>query len=483
MPIPDQLAILSNELALTVLALAVFAAGLLTKDKSGRTEAVLAATGLLGLMILGWAGMMPEGAAFGGAVANNAATFFFKQLFLAAALLTVLLAWPDQNARRPGMPAGKAGEYLGLLLCSVLGMCLLVSAQELVFIYVSLELITLPLVALVALDHRDPRGPEAGLKYVLFSALSSGLLLFGLSYLYGLTGSTYLTEVALLLPGSAMTWMALGFVTAGVGFKIAAVPFHSWSPDTYEGAPMPVATFLSVGSKAAGFVLFYKLIAGLFGPSTGAISHLAALLSVLTMTFGNLVALHQTNVKRFLAYSSIAQAGYLLIGLVDGGVTGHAAVYYYLLVYLFSNVSAFAVVSIISSQTGKEDIRDYAGLSRSNPLLARVLMLAMFSLAGIPPLAGFLGKFYLFAAAARDGWYWLVFAGAINATISLYYYLIVVKWSFLMVPGPGEGITRPIAFGWPSRLAVAIAAFGMVVAGLLPPIVAWAEAAARAGGL
>ena len=326
----------------------------------------------------------------------------YKRLFLAAGALTALLACPSGEPK-PSIPRGRLGEALGLMIFSVTGMCVLVSSRELALLYTGLELVTMPLVALVAFHPREPRGAEAGLKYVFTSALSSGFLLYGLSFVYGLTGTTMIAEVAERLPAGPLTLAALVMVMVGVGFKISAVPFHLWAPDVYEGGPVVVSAFLAVASKAAGFALFAKVVGVAFARVGDSVALLVALLAVVTMTVGNLVALHQTNIKRFLAYSSIAQAGYLLIGLAPGGYRADASVAFYLLVYLVSCLAAFGVAAIVAGATGREDMREYIGLSESNPRLAFVMMLSLFSLSGIPPLAGFLGKFYLFAAAAAEG--------------------------------------------------------------------------------
>jgi NADH-quinone oxidoreductase subunit N len=470
-----------NELLLVLLALAVFSLGLLrSKPTEGKGEVILTAAGLLFLLGLSFAGIQFGQSAFGGAYQGGALELVFKRLFLLAGLLMALLSWPTRR-KTDVLPFRYMGEYLGLMLLSLTGMCFLVSARELVLLYVSLELVTIPLILLVAMNRRELRSAEAGMKYVLFSALSSGLLLYGLSLVYGMTGTTFLAEIAGKLTFSPLAAVALIMVMAGVGFKISAVPFHLWTPDTYEGAPVTVTAFMSVASKAAGFVLFYKVIAEIFGRDNSAQLVLVSMLATLTMTFGNLAALHQTNMKRFLAFSSIAQAGYLMIGLTHSGDTGRTAVVYYLLVYLFSNMAAFGVVTMVAAGTGKEDLREYAGLSETNPRLALVMMLAMFSLAGIPPLAGFLGKFYLFAAAAEKHLYWLVFVGAVNATISLYYYLVVVKWMYIMKPAEGGQPIERIELAWAGRAVLVFTTAGMLLVGILPQFIRWTELAAAVG--
>lgn len=478
----EQFFFMGNEIILTLLALAVLSVGIIAPDRrDGKIEVLLTAGGLLGLLAASFGGLMTYGEVFGGVYGVEPLAAVFKRLFLMAGLLTTMLSWPVGG---PGeiLPRGRMGEYLGLLLFSITGMCFLVSAREAALMYVGLELVTVPLIMLVAFNRHELRSAEAGLKYVFTSALASGLLLYGISLLYGMTGTTNLAGMAERLTATPLTLVALVLVMGGVGFKISAAPFHLWTPDTYEGAPVTVTAFLSVASKAAGFVLFYKVVAVPFGVgSPSMVLVLVAFLAVITMTFGNLVALQQTRLKRFLAYSSIAQAGYLMIGLTNTGSLGQTSVAYYLMVYLFSNLAAFAVITIVTEATGREDMRSYAGFSETNPRLALVMMLAMFSLAGIPPLAGFLGKFYLFAAAAEKSLYWLVFVGAVNSTISLYYYLIVIKWMYIVKPEEGQSAIPPLKVSWAGRLVVVATTAAMLLIGVLPHVIRWTEAASGAG--
>ncbi len=474
----DQIHVISVEIGLIILALAVLSIRLFAPGENrGKAEVGLTVCGLLLLLGVTLTNLLPAHPAFGGVYHVGPVAGIFKVLFLSAGVLVALLSWPASN-RSTILPYDRMGEYLGLMLFSITGMCFLVSAQELVLLYVGLELATIPAILMVALNRHELRSAEAGMKYVLFSALSSGLILYGLSLVYGMTGKMYLAEIATRITMSPLALVSAVLLMAGVGFKISAAPFHLWTPDTYEGAPVTVTAFLSVASKAAGFVLFYKVIGQVFFNLSGHVQLMIGLLATVTMTFGNLAALHQTNLKRFLAYSSIAQAGYLMIGLTNTTDLGLTSVVYYLLVYLFSNLAAFAVITLVSAATGKEDLRAYIGFSETNPILALVMMLAMFSLAGIPPLAGFLGKFYLFAAAAKQGLYWLVFVGAVNATISLYYYLIVIKWMYLLKPQDDQRPLCAIEIAWPGRFALGITSLAMLIIGLLPQVIRWTETAA-----
>ena len=474
-------AMIALESALTLLAAIVLGIGMVNpKRRDGRPEALVAALGFAVLFAGTFFGLSPLGEAFGGAWGVGPLSVLYKRLFLAAGALTALLACPSGEPK-PSIPRGRLGEALGLIVFSVTGMCVLVSSRELALLYTGLELVTMPLVALVAFHPRDPRGAEAGLKYVFTSALSSGFLLYGLSFVYGLTGTTMIAEVAHRLPFGPLTVVAMVMVLVGVGFKISAVPFHLWAPDVYEGGPVVVSAFLAVASKAAGFALFTKVITVAFETVGDNLSALVALLAVVTMTVGNLVALHQTNIKRFLAYSSIAQAGYLMIGLAPGGYRADASVAFYLLVYLVSCLAAFGVAAIVAGATGREDMREYIGLSESNPRLAFVMMLSLFSLSGIPPLAGFLGKFYLFAAAAEKGMAWLVLVGAVNSTISLFYYLTVIRWMYIEKPTPEQSAVPPIRTSNCAGAVLAICTVGMLALGLLPQVLRWVESAAAAG--
>ncbi len=474
-------AAIALEVGLTVLAALVLGVGMLNPGRrNGRTEAYLAAAGFAALLAGSYAGLSPLGEAFGGAWGVGPLSLLYKRLFLVAGALTALLAVPCGEPR-PAIPQGRLGEALGLMTLSVTGMCVLVSSRELALLYTGLELVTMPLVAMVAIHPRRPEAAEAGLKYVFTSALSSGFLLYGLSFVYGLTGSTVLATVAERLPAGPLTLAALVMVMVGVGFKISAVPFHLWAPDVYQGGPLIVSVFLAVASKAAGFALFAKAVGVAFLRVGDSVTLLVAILAVVSMSVANLVTLHQTNIKRFLAWSSIAQAGYILVGLAPGGPMADASVAFYLLVYLVSSLAAFGVATVVAGATGREDMREWVGLSESNPRLAFVMMLALFSLAGIPPLAGFLGKFYLFAAAAESGMVWLVLVGAVNSTVSLYYYLTVIRWMYIMRPTPESPAVPPLRVSGAANAVLMISTAGMLALGLLPQILRWVKSAAAAG--
>ena len=478
---PGPFAMIALESALILLAAIVLGIGMVNPGRrDGRPEALAATIGFTVLFAGTFFGLSPLGEAFGGAWGVGPLSVLYKRLFLAAGALTALLAYPGGEPN-PSIPPSRLGEALGLIVFSVTGMCVLVSSRELALLYTGLELVTMPLVALVAFHPRESRGAEAGLKYVFTSALSSGFLLYGLSFVYGLTGTTMLSQVAERLPSGPLTVAALVMVMVGVGFKISAVPFHLWAPDVYEGGPIIVSTFLAVASKAAGFALFVKVITVAFARVGDNVSAMIALLAVLTMSVANLITLYQNNIKRFLAWSSVAQAGYLLVGLAPGGYRADGSVAFYLLVYLVTSLAAFGVAAVVAAATGREDMREYVGLSESNPKLAFVMMLALFSLGGIPPLAGFLGKFYLFASAAQAGMAWLVLVAAVNSTVSLYYYLTVIRWMYIERPTAKVAAVPPIRISASANAVLMICTAGMLLLGMLPQILRWVESAAAAG--
>jgi NADH-quinone oxidoreductase subunit N len=384
-------------------------------------------------------------------------TFFFKPFFVVAAAFVVLLTQGSNEIEN-----AEYSESIVLVLAVTMGMMLLVSSTDLLMIYLAFETMGILSYLLVGIRARDIRSGEAALKYVLYGAFTSGTMLFGFSLLFGLSGTTDLMEISRQVVAASqhsqdkiLLVVAVLFFLAGLLFKTASFPFHFWCPDVYEGAPTPITAFLSVGPKAAGFALFIRLFYPLFasvgeGGAYEAISGLdwpaiLALISAITMTLGNLAAIHQNNLKRLLAYSSIAHAGYLLMGIVSLSDFGLRGVIFYLVVYLFMNLGAFGVVSLVASSGGSEEIHSYRGLGSSAPYLCVAMAIFLFSLIGLPPFAGFVGKVYLFAAVIYKKIYWLAVVAAVNTVISLYYYLRVVKAMFL--EKPTEAIRLQVSFG------------------------------------
>ncbi len=396
------------------------------KDKSGVVPLSIALFGLHAL-----AGWFPigEGALFGGMYRTHALIHFLKNVLDLGVLVVVLqtAGWVKKQL----VPENRVSEFYLLLWSSLLGMYYMISSGDVLMLFIGLEMSTLPVAALAAYEVLRMRSAEAGIKMILMAGLASAITLMGISLLYGATGTFSLTVLSQKLTGTGLETLGFIFFFAGVAFKISLVPFHFWAPDVYEGAPTGIAGYLSVVSKGAAVFILMILLLGFAPALSGIWIGVLYLLAILTMTIGNLFALRQQNLKRFLAYSSVAQAGFILLGFLSAGQDGRASIIYFVLVYIFSNLAAFGVVHSVEAATGKENMDDYEGFYRVNPRLAMVMLLALFSLAGIPPLAGFFGKFFLFMSAAAGGYYVLLLIAVLNTVISLYYYLLIVRAMFL----------------------------------------------------
>ncbi|MCI4444363.1 MAG: NADH-quinone oxidoreductase subunit N [Lentimicrobium sp.] len=406
-----------------------------------------------------------ETSLFGGMFRTNTLIHFFKNT-LNVGVLIILLQSADWIQEKM-VPLNKGTEFFMLLFSSLLGMYFMISAGDFLMFYIGLELSTLPVAALVAWETSKRISSEAGVKFILSAGLASGVSLFGISLLYAATGSIYFDVITGIITSSNLTILGFILFFAGLAFKISLVPFHFWTADVYEGAPIGVASYLSVISKGAAAFILMILLFTVLKPLMHVWENIIYVVALATMFIGNLFALRQQNMKRFLAFSSIAQAGFILLGLISGSQLGTATVVYFILVYIFTNLAAFGVVQAISLQTGKENRDDYNGLYRTNPNLSLVMMLALFSLAGIPPIAGFFGKFFLFAAAASKGYYLLVFLAVVNVTISLYYYLLVVRAMFI------RKSENPIPFFKSKiymRLGLIITVLGILILGLYSPL-------------
>ena len=440
------------ELALTVTFLLAVIADLIVR----RTPIVVASIVMIGfvvsgILVLNQAGV--EVSIFSNMIAVDPFAVYFKLLIVLAAILIVMFSLNLSELNTAGR---RLGEYYTLLVALTLGMMLMAGASNLLMIYLAIELSSLSSYVLSGYTKEAPDSSEAALKYVIFGALSSGLMLYGMSVIYGLTGSLDLYALNRALPGVLAQGGAAGFmmliagllVIAGFGYKISAVPFHYWAPDVYEGAPITITAFLAVASKAGGFAILIRfftvtfmdlsktLPAGTWATLEGFDwTTIIAVISVLTMTVGNLVAVWQTNLKRLLAYSSIAHAGYMLMAVVVLSNDGVSAILIYFLIYLFMNLGAFYIVMLVANATGSEDIEDYRGLGSRTPFMAVAFTIFLVSLTGIPPTAGFVGKLYLFAALINNGWIWLAIVGALNTVISLYYYMRIVRNMFLREEG------------------------------------------------
>ena len=479
----------------------VWAAVVITVDLVTRRQhaGLVGWLSLLGLavtgVILAFTGF---GTGFGAMFRNDPLSLFFKVVFLGAAFMAIGSSF---GVLRDKIQKHR-GEYLGLILLSTVGMMFLSSSNELLSLYIGLELTTIPLFILAAFMKDDRFSVEAGIKYFVIGAFSSALLIYGMSFLYGLSGTTELVQMKINLALTHLAKGNIGFILlmavvtmlAGIGFKLSLPPFHQWAPDVYEGSPTPVAAFLSVGSKAAGLVAFAKIFVNGLSAFWGAEMApndwglLTGVLACAAMIYGNVVAIRQTNIKRMLAYSSIAQAGYIMIGMVALNEHGLAAVGYYIFAYLFANMGAFAVVAMVEDDTGSCQIGSYRGLSQSSPMLSLSMTVFLLSLAGIPPLAGFMAKYKVFAAAismagqssAYHWLYWLVGVGLITAVFSLFYYANIIKQMYFSAGVSSYRIT----LSWPATLVVLLGVVGVFVVGIYAePILEFASDLPRAAGV
>jgi NADH-quinone oxidoreductase subunit N len=470
------------ELALVALGMVVLLAGVSRRSSHGFLGAL--AVGSLvatGVALSHAAAHTPDDARyFFGMLVLDPFAVFFKSLFLVAAVLAILLSL-DYLKRHDYRPA----EYHSLVMLATIGMMVMASTVHLVAIYVGLELMAMSTYVLAGYFRREVKSHEAAAKYFVLGSLSSGVLLFGISLLYGACGTLDLGSLAATLragnPGpAAMVGMAL--VACGFLFKVAAVPFHVWTPDVYEGAPTPITAFLSVGPKAAAFAMFLRVFLGGLEPLTPEWRWLVGGAAALTMIWGNVAALTQDNVKRMLAYSSIAHAGYALLGLVAGGPGGVQSVLLYMLIYTVTNLGAFGFVILLESRGfAGETVTDYAGLAHKHPLAAFGMLLFLLSLGGIPPTAGFMGKLYLFAAAVNAGYVWLVVVGVLMSAVSLYYYFRIVLQMYLR-EGDGVEPATLVAAPWTERVIYACAVVVLAIGVYPAPFANVARAAMTALG-
>jgi NADH-quinone oxidoreductase subunit N len=443
----------------------------LTGRKRGPLTVITLAGLLAGVIVTAGLYGEPSRSLFMGMVALDPFGLFFKLLFLAATAAVVLF-----SLQSPDIEESRVGEFYAILLTAGLGGFLMVSATNLLMMYLSLELVSVPSYILAGYQKRLRRSSEAALKYVIFGGVSSGIMLYGFSLIYGLTGTLDIHGISSALtqttPYGLTLFLGTLLALGGFGYKIASVPFHFWCPDVYEGAPTPVTAFLSVAPKAAGFAMMarffytgFSTYDGVSGIATGvAWTELLAVVSVCTMTLGNLTAIWQTNLKRLLAYSSIAHAGYMLMGVVMLSSAGLKAVMFYAAAYLFMNLGAFLVVLVLAQRLSSEDIADYVGLGWRSPWIAFCMSVFLFSLTGIPPTAGFVGKVYLFSAVIEGKLYWLAMAGAVNSAVSLYYYARIIRAMYLERPQNPDRVSIPI---------LGAVSLGVLVAGTLVLGVYW----------
>lgn len=474
----ELLRLAAPEAIIVLVALAVLTLGL-ASDHARNLSAIMAAAGIV-LAIFVTARLPQHANLFGGMLVISPLNSLFKIVCLGLAFFTVPLVASEKNLPNPG-------EYLALLLLGTVGLLLLVGSEELLMIFIGLELLGLSLYVMAAFDKTDVRSAEAGLKYFLFGSTASAFTLFGISFVYGATATTSLAMIGQkLAAGPVQPLLAAGIVMTLIGFafKIAAAPFHLWAADAYQGAPIPSAAFIASGSKVASFVVLGKIVLVGFAPVHGSAdwqtivagwSPVLAALAALSILLGNFVALAQMNVRRLLAYSAIAHGGYTLIGIIAGNREGFSATLFYTTIYAVTLVGAFAVVGFVKRETGGDDLKDFAGLARRSPLAAASMSIFMLSLAGLPPFAGFFGKFYLFSVALRaganHGLLWLVVVALFGSFISLYYYLTVLKVIFVgKSPRPEISQPQMVVRELIPNLTVVLLGAVVLLLGILPQV-------------
>lgn len=484
----EQLPALAPEVGLAILAIVVlgldigfFGLPALPESRKNRI-AYVAAFGMAALAItpFAWAPDAETATIWGGMVRHDTLSQVFKVTVLIAGAITCLIAVDTTEL-------GNKGEFYLIIIVSTLGACLLSASSDLIMIFVALETVSIPLYILAGFRKNDEKSSESSMKYFLFGSFASAIMLYGFSLIYGFTGQTNLYEIAEFLrsgefgDNAVPLLIALVFVFVGFAFKISAVPFHFWTPDVYEGAPTPVTAYVSVASKAASFAVLVRFLIAVF-PSDLVVEgqiiqefwvNLVIVAAIVSMSLGNILALSQTSIKRLLAYSSVAQAGYTLIGVAaiqssNQPELGVAAVAFYMFMYTFTNLLAFAVIVIFAEATGSETIADLAGLSRRNPWMALAMTIGLLSLAGIPPAAGFFGKFFLFNAAVDANLEWLAIIGVINAIIALYYYLVVIK---IIYVDRSEDDDQPIPLTTTAAWVLGITSIAVLILGVIPQAV------------
>jgi len=430
----NNLTLILPELVLTATALLIIIAHLLRRT-DGSIVYYIALAGLVGTVYALTGKTGQNISAFDGMLSIDPFSLYFKIIIvLSTVVVTIMSRYSAEVKSEPHL----TGEYYFLILSMAVGMMFMVGSSNLLMMYLTLEMTSLTSYIASGFTRTAKDSSEASLKYLLYGAFSSGVMLYGMSILYGLTGTLNISGINQVLMQGSVNSLALVvsslFIMVGFGYKISAVPFHYWTPDVYEGAPVTITAFLSVASKAAGFAALVRLMMTVFAPAQESLALLFSILAGLTILYGNLGAIPQTNIKRLLGYSSIGHAGYLLIGLAAFSYSGKEALLYYLLSYLFSTGGAFLVIVALSSYLKTDNINELAGLSQKSPVLAAGMLLSLLSLAGVPPLAGFFAKFYLLFAAIKGGLFWLALIGVLNVITSLYYYLKIVKVMYMDKP-------------------------------------------------
>lgn len=460
---PASLISILPEILLLLLAGTIMTVDVFLPQERKKTLGVINVVGLIIIFAVSVLWQPETELAFGGMIRADLTARVFRGMFIVAAAIVSLISMDFDDLKQ-------GGEYYALVLIAALGLGLMAAANDLIMLYVAMELTSITQYLLVGYLRDTRRSIEAGMKYFVYGAVTSAVMLYGLSLLYGFTGQTNYSAVAAGLNNvdGPPVLVAIILIAVGFGFKVAAVPFHFWTPDVYEGAPTPITGYISVASKAAGFAVLVRVFNVVF-PVPYQHSewvNLIETLSIVTMTLGNVLAIPQRNIKRLLAYSSIAQAGYVLIGVASASRLGVAAAVFYLGAYVLTNLAAFTIVILVANKTGGDRIKDFNGLVRRSPYLGLLMMLALLSLAGVPPLAGFFGKFYVFQAAVGSGLIRLAVIGVLNAIIGLFYYLTVIKVMFVARCERPEDEDDPVIVPTASRWALAFTTLGILFLGI-----------------
>ncbi len=470
----SQFLAMKQEIGLLIVFLLVFLYDTFMPKSAGKNLPGLSIVLMLLLTIAGFCQCCcSEVEAFAGMYVTSPVMSAIKNILNVGVVIVLIQSITWANSENIAV---RRGEFYELLLVTLFGMYLMISARHFLLFIIGLESASLPLAAMVAFDKNRYESHEAAVKYILTAVFSSAVLMMGISFVYALSGSLYFQNIYFALNGeySLMLIVAIAFVMAGVGYKLSLVPFHLWTADVYQGAPTNVTSYLSVISKGSAAFAFLVILSQVFGAVYSDIwEWMLYILIILTITVGNLFAMRQRNMKRFLAFSSVSQAGYIMLGVIAMNTMGLAALMYYILVYIFSNLAAFGVIGAIENATGKLSMDDYKGLHKSNPKLSFAMMLAMFSLAGIPPFAGFFSKFFIFTGAINQGSvaiYVLVLIALINTIISLYYYLLVVKAMFI---SPDEPVIAPFRSSSSERVGLWITVGGIILLGLVSCVYNW----------
>ena len=458
----SQFLLLKEELSLILVIVILFVADLFMSPDAHKNDGkpvlnIMLPVALLTIHTLITIVPGPVADAFGGMYHNQPIQSIVKSILSIGTLIVFLMA--HEWMRRPDT-AIKQGEFYILTLSTLLGMYFMISAGHFLMFFIGLETASIPMAALVAFDKYRHHSAEAGAKYILTALFSSGLLLYGLSLIYGTVGTLYFADIPARLTGDPLQIMAFVFFFSGMGFKISLVPFHLWTADVYEGAPSTVTAYLSVISKGSAAFVLMAILIKVFAPMVEQWQEVLYWVIIASITIANLFALRQQNLKRLMAFSSISQAGYIMLGVISGSAQGMTSLVYYVLIYMFANLAVFTVITIVALRAGKFTLEDYNGLYTTNPKLAFLMTLTLFSLAGIPPFAGFFSKFFIFAAAFEGGFHLLVFIALINTIISLYYYLKIVKAMYINKSDEPIAAFRSDNY---TRASLAICTLGIVV--------------------